>query len=208
MSGKPKPWNKGENNPNFGNKAQEPYKDKFLAAVKARGQPWGPEQRQLHSDRMKTDLNWMKGKRHSDGTKSRISKVIKKQFQEGRELPHINTSKAETEIYELLKTTHPDITQQYRIKGLSYIYDFFIPDLLLIIEYNGTYWHADPRKYSPNSKISNGRTLYTAKQKWDRDADKRSQAEALGYSYLVLWESDYKQHGAAYVLKEVSEWEN
>jgi hypothetical protein len=47
-TGKPKPWCNGERNPNFGNKAQDSVREKFLAASKKRGLAWSDEDRDRH----------------------------------------------------------------------------------------------------------------------------------------------------------------
>lgn len=75
--GKPKPWACGENNVNFGNKAQNrpEVKARFLAAVKKRGQPWTEAHRKQHSLTMLGAANAMRGKKHTNKTKEAISAI-------------------------------------------------------------------------------------------------------------------------------------
>jgi hypothetical protein len=69
-----------------------------------------------------------------------------------------------------------------------YVYDFLLPDRLLV-EVNGTYWHADPRVYE-------GKTL-TPDQRRNRlhDIDKRLFAASRGYRLKVVWEADLVRRG-------------
>jgi len=69
-----------------------------------------------------------------------------------------------------------------------YVYDFLLPGRLLV-EVNGTYWHADPRRYE-------GRTL-TPNQRRNRlhDLDKKLFAAARGYRLKVVWEADLARRG-------------
>lgn len=60
-----------------------------------------------------------------------------------------NTSKAEEEIALFLEKNNIIHIRQKHIKSINknYRYDFYIPSENLIIEYNGSYFHADPRIY-------------------------------------------------------------
>jgi hypothetical protein len=59
-----------------------------------------------------------------------------------------------------------------------------------IIEFNGDYWHCNPKKF----KESYYHTIkkMTASQIWDYDTRKKELAESYGYRYLIVWESDYR----------------
>lgn len=71
-------------------------------------------------------------------------------------------------------------------EGTHYLYDFVYGNK--IIEFNGTYWHADPRFYeSPETKIGKR----TADAVWKRDAEKASVAAENGYHVFYVWEADY-----------------
>lgn len=79
------------------------------------------------------------------------------------------------------------------------IYDIYIPDLNMLIEYNGDYWHCNPKKYKAdyfNVKINK-----TAKEIWARDAEKKLLAEQNGYNFLTIWESDYKNSKGIIIRK-------
>lgn len=70
-----------------------------------------------------------------------------------------------------------------------YKYDFTIVEKKKIIEFNGTYWHCDPRKYKPD--YYHHVKKMTAQQIWEIDAYKKELAEKHGYSVLYVWENDF-----------------
>jgi very-short-patch-repair endonuclease len=82
-----------------------------------------------------------------------------------------------------------------------YVVDLIDECRKLIIEYNGGYWHADPRCYEPDTFIpSIGKT---AKQKWASDAERLSYLQHKGYSVITLWSSDVDKMSDADVRKLV-----
>lgn len=86
----------------------------------------------------------------------------------------------------------------------KYRYDFTYKNK--IVEFNGSYWHANPQKYNHDDVIKHpeGKTL-TAKEIWDRDFIKQKYAIDNGYQLLVVWEHDYKKDRDK-ILKECCEW--
>lgn len=74
-----------------------------------------------------------------------------------------------------------------------------------IIEFNGNYWHCNPKFYTEDFIISqSGRT---AKEVWQRDQLKRKSAEDRGFSVLDIWEDDYVKSPSE-VLKKINQWWN
>ena len=63
-------------------------------------------------------------------------------------------------------------------------------DLKLCIEFQGDYWHMNPKKYSENSHDKK-RDL-TAKEIWKSDKIKKESflEKYPDYTYLEIWESD------------------
>lgn len=104
-----------------------------------------------------------------------------------------NRSKAEKEIEQYLKKENLDIKVQYLIKkddGKYYSYDIFCNNK--IIEYNGDFWHCNPKKY--DAEFYNPRVKKTAQEIWDKDVEKIKLADDRGYEILTIWETDYKQN--------------
>ena len=79
----------------------------------------------------------------------------------------------------------------------------------LIIEFNGDYWHCNPKKYDANF-YNKKKGLY-AKQIWEYDKNKLEILRTNGYNFEVIWESDLKNNNkiikniiAKYVTKSIS----
>lgn len=68
-----------------------------------------------------------------------------------------------------------------------YKFDFTILELDLMVEFNGDYWHRNPKKYDSNYFE---RGLYSY-EVWERDQLKIEAANRRGFDVLVVWESDY-----------------
>ncbi len=77
------------------------------------------------------------------------------------------------------------------------------PDYLLhtkIIEFNGDYWHGNPKYYKPDETmkfIQKQATKYSgdkASDIWEYDRKKKRALEKLGYQVKVVWESDYNSN--------------
>lgn len=111
-----------------------------------------------------------------------------KENKEGIRLP---TSKKERKIGKILVSLGKKFSKQFNIEGERFRYDFMLKEEKLIIEFNGTYWHCDPRKYEEN--FFHTKKQKTAKEIWEYDKQKRIHAEKNGYGYLVIWEDDIRK---------------
>lgn len=70
-----------------------------------------------------------------------------------------------------------------------------------IIEFNGDYWHANPKIYSASDKIRGK----LASEIWKRDAEKISVASTAGFRMLVVWESDYLENREK-IIEDTIKW--
>lgn len=70
----------------------------------------------------------------------------------------------------------------------SYYYDFVCTSLKICIEFQGDYWHMNPKQYEPNDYNMN--TQLTAQEHWYNDQYKKELIEAMGYTVYYVWESD------------------
>jgi ABC-type uncharacterized transport system substrate-binding protein/very-short-patch-repair endonuclease len=187
----------GEKNVNYGKKLKdkpESYKI-FREKVKKRGQVWTEEHKKQHSERMLGSSNWIRGKTRSDEYKKHISEIKKEQYREGLiKIQRINISKAEKEIAEWFKNNNIEFIPQFRIQGISFIYDFCLPKYNLIIEYNGNYWHADPKIYKSGTLLKRPKCKEVLVDEiWERDKVKKEEIEAKGYKLVYIWENNYKK---------------
>jgi hypothetical protein len=60
-----------------------------------------------------------------------------------------------------------------------------------IIEYNGDFWHANPKIY--DESFYNKVSKKSAKDIWNKEDHKEKVALESGYYLHRVWESDYKQ---------------
>ena len=78
------------------------------------------------------------------------------------------------------------------------MYKVYRPDYLLnnkIIEFNGDFWHANPKYYSANDELPRfDNTKVVAKELWEADKKRYDALEKLGYKIKVVWESDYNEN--------------
>ena len=80
----------------------------------------------------------------------------------------------------------------HSLKVDSKVCDIFLPKLNLVIEYNGDYWHCNPKKYSEDyfHQVKNK----TAKELWEYDNNKIDLIKSKGYNLVIVWESELKEN--------------
>jgi G:T-mismatch repair DNA endonuclease (very short patch repair protein) len=100
-----------------------------------------------------------------------------------------NPSLAEKEIATILEEHSIRYVKQFSLSG-KYSCDFLLPELGVVLEYYGTYWHCDPRKYERD--YYNQKKQRSAQQIWDYDRLREQTIIQNGYNLLVIWEEDYK----------------
>lgn len=76
-----------------------------------------------------------------------------------------------------------------RVKGSTVSYSFDLTIDKKIIEFNGDYWHMNPKTYEASS--FNKTIQLTAAEKWQLDAEKIKYAKSKGYDVMVIWEYEY-----------------
>jgi len=101
-------------------------------------------------------------------------------------------SKIECRLFKQLESLiNYKSQQQYRLKKYDvgyYVYDIIVyPNI--IIEFNGDYWHANPKLYNEN--FINPFNKLTAKEIWNNHNIKLEHANKMGYITYVIWENDY-----------------
>lgn len=85
-----------------------------------------------------------------------------------------------------------------------YRYDFCIPELKFIIEFNGDVFHGNPRLFNESDRPNPYDETLTAKDMWERDKQKVDFAKKNGYNVFVVWESEYKNNKRK-TLKSIKE---
>ena len=94
-------------------------------------------------------------------------------------------------VYEFLRTTFP--LHQFSIEKLEpdtkFYADIISIDRKLIVEFNGSYWHCDPRLYV--STYEHGVKRMTASEIWKADSERNAHLQQMGYCVLTVWELDF-----------------
>lgn len=100
-------------------------------------------------------------------------------------------SKGQKEVYNELAALNLD---GFEIDGIvsSMKVDILNTNKKIAIEYNGDYYHCNPRKWNPEDY--NVIIKMTAKEKWNLDRCRKFELMRLGYIIIVIWESDWKQN--------------
>lgn len=72
-----------------------------------------------------------------------------------------------------------------------YELDIYLPDLQLAIEYNGDYWHANPKYYSEDEMINIKGAEYLVSEIWKRDRKKLEYCNNKNITLITVWEDDW-----------------
>jgi hypothetical protein len=73
-----------------------------------------------------------------------------------------------------------------------FAYDFVNIDRKKCIEFNGDFWHCNPKMYT--SEYFHRIKKMTSNDIWKNDEYKKKLIESIGYEVLVVWESDYRKN--------------
>ena len=112
----------------------------------------------------------------------------------------IKSSGLETTFEDyVLKPLNYPYEAQYRIA--TKFYDFYIPSVKLLIEVDGDYWHANPKKYKADDII--GQSNKTAKKIWEYDKTKTQDILNEGYNILRYWSSDLKNISHEKIFEDI-----
>lgn len=149
----------------------------------------------LHSLNMKGTGNPQFGKTENQGSKEKRIKTLQERYgvNNAYELSHHDTSsKPQIEIMSKLNEEFQDILFLSEVKIGNYRVDIMCEEAGLIIEYNGGYWHCDPRFYKKD--YFHKKKGLSAKDIWERDKKRINFLEEQGYTVRVIWEHDYLQN--------------
>jgi hypothetical protein len=117
--------------------------------------------------------------KHSDKTKLVLSEICKNQWLTGVHKP-IFKSKGHIEIMGILSEFGFNIEDEYVVCGKPF--DVYIKNTNTLIEFNGTFWHRDPRFYTEEE----------GKCFWDKDKLKIDNAIKCGYTVKTIWQHDWE----------------
>jgi G:T-mismatch repair DNA endonuclease (very short patch repair protein) len=190
---------------NKGKKATEEEKKKMSENMNR------PEVRKKLSESKKGSKNPMYGKKISEETRKKLSKASKefqnkpeqKEIQRERwrktNAKHKSPNIPESKIIKILKNA--GIKHQFQVdleyadsekKHASKNIDFLLKPKR-IIEFNGTYVHADPRKYKPDDLIREHGKRVKASEIWAKEKKVLNQIKKQGYRILIIWQIDLEK---------------
>lgn len=132
---------------------------------------------------------------HTDQTRAKMREATARALAEGRVS---RVSKGEDKVAAILDELGVEYVRQWGLRDdggrFAAVCDFYFPALNGVIEYNGTYWHADPRVY--DSATLNA----TQRHNVGKYAAKVEMLAARGVSVSELWEKDFQQSKRQAVL--------
>ena len=99
------------------------------------------------------------------------------------------TSDGENSLYNFItENTNVNVIRNDRKILNGKELDIYLPELNLAFEFDGKYWHADPRFYEPDTIIHSG---ITAKDIWEQDHKKDLLCENKGILLVRIKEYDW-----------------
>jgi very-short-patch-repair endonuclease len=99
------------------------------------------------------------------------------------------TNTIESKVERILQSLNVSYQPQASID--KYTVDFLVNEKY-IVECYGDYWHCNPHRYT-SSYFNKGKKK-TAEEIWQRDMERKTQFEKMGYKFLCLWENDINNH--------------
>lgn len=109
-----------------------------------------------------------------------------------------------TEIFFSYKTKQ--LHMWSHITNSSIFFDIADIKLKKIIEFNGDFWHCNPKKF--NIDYFNKVTKLTAKETWEKDQNKIYTANQRGFSVYTVWEDDFKNSPELTLTEAVNWWKS
>jgi len=99
-------------------------------------------------------------------------------------------SKKESQwLNHLEKTYNIKIIRQYYVKELKFKVDGFCVETNTIFEFNGDFWHGNPKIF--NSDDINPKKNVKYKILYEETLSKENKIKSLGYNLESIWESDF-----------------
>lgn len=179
---------KGEGNPFYGKKHKKETLKKISVSRKGKGvginnSMANPIWRNKSSNNLKK--RWGEG--FLENTRKVLSDNMKQRIRKGK-IKFKNFSKKEIEIIKQIQKSGYKTKHLFKVD--TKICDIYVPELNLIIEFFGDYWHCNPKKYSQD--YYNQKKSLTAKEIWEYDSKRIDLIKSYGYNLEVIWESDLK----------------
>lgn len=167
-------WNKGCSNPSARERMKGEQNPNWNGGVSKKRQQDGSLSRP-------GKLNGMYGRTHSEESKEKMRLAKLQNYKDGI---YKSKSNGECELAKHLLEKFPDLVWQYTIPKYYRVYDFYIPSLNLIVEYDGDYWHREEKFFT-------------------KDREDTSNAINSGYQIFRYWESTIKEVGVDNIIEDI-----
>jgi very-short-patch-repair endonuclease/DNA-directed RNA polymerase subunit RPC12/RpoP len=96
--------------------------------------------------------------------------------------PRKRNSEAELAFKSVLEAIHGDeVIHRFRVDTINHEFDFCVPSIKLIVEFDGDYWHGNPDMHQLTPKM---------KRQFRIDLSFTRAGEALGYTVHRVWASE------------------
>ena len=119
-------------------------------------------------------------KSHDEEWRNKNNEILRKALKR-RSAPR-TTSKSELEFFEKLKQSFKgEVIHKFKINEVTHEYDFYIPSINLIIEFDGDYWHGNKKLYELTTRM---------KQQYRIDEAWSAKAIDAGYKIIRVWASE------------------
>lgn len=137
-------------------------------------------------------------------------KCTKTKLEKGTALPYYSKSSQVLfwKIYTLLpkelqeKCYFAELNKEFvKFSDQPYVFDFVISSINYCLEYNGNYYHANPKIYSEewiNTKLN-----LTAKEIWQRDKTKQDIIKNLGFHLDIVWEDEDMDSAVTRIVESI-----
>ena len=79
--------------------------------------------------------------------------------------------------------------------------DILLDQYKLVIEVNGSFWHANPKKYKPEDTFPTFYGKMSAKEIWLKDQIKKNHIESFGYIVETIWDDEITKENISNLLK-------
>lgn len=182
----------------------------MLKNCPVRGKKMSPEAKEKMKESKKIyyengGVNNRKGKNLTQETRDKISNATSRMWKDGK-FGYGNNgiwrSKLENSVFEELKKFYPQTVHSHPVSSeRTYVYDVYIPELNLLIEVNGDYWHLNPSLYE-SCFFDTSRNIL-ASDLWREDEKKLNTAVECGYKTAVIWEKEIREVGVEQSVRNV-----
>lgn len=114
-----------------------------------------------------------------------IKKRSRKERKKKQKKTRNSRTKIESKVAQFLDDLGIEYCQNQKVGRFNV--DFLIRDKY-IVECYGNFWHCNSQKYPPD--FYNRGLKCEAHERWAKDQKRQEELEALGYQFLVLWETE------------------